>query len=109
MELADGHEQSESAPALVANHNVLEWNVDLQSVMLTENAEFFETEPGTVSVLNAYLRRDGVDIPMVSIDRVSYSGIPNKDNPGRPDRYWQYRAAGAVPLPVYLANVRSRR
>ena len=79
------------------NLNVLEWNVDLQSVTLTENAEFFETEPGTVSVLNAYLRRDGVDIPMVSIDRVSYSGIPNKDNPGRPDRYWQYRAAGAVP------------
>ena len=82
------------------NQNVLEWMVDKQEVTLTKGAEYFDTEAGTVSVLNAYLRRgdaDDADTPLISIDRVAYSEIPNKTDEGRPDRYWQYRAAGAVP------------
>ena len=91
------------------NKNVLEWNVDEQtSGPLTRGALFFDTAPATVSVLNAYLRREGVDTPLVSLDRVAYSGIPNKDIEGRPDRYWQYRAAGELPrLYIWQASDRS--
>ena len=90
------------------NLNTLEWNVDKQVEPLVQGSVSFGTTAGTVGVINAFLRRDGVDIPMVSIDRVAYAGIPNKDTEGRPDRYWQYRNAGAEPeLFIWQASDRA--
>ena len=80
------------------NTNVLEWNLELRVHVLRKGAESFETENGTVSVVNAYLRRGGNDTPMISIGRVEYSGENNKDSEGRPQKYWQYRPAGSNPI-----------
>lgn len=91
------------------NKNVLEWNIDKQEKTLAQGAVSFDTAPGTVSVLNAYLRRlGGNDTPMISITRDEYSGETDKDSEGRPTKYWQYRPAGAVPeLFIWKPSIRA--
>lgn len=79
------------------NQNVLEWNMDQQLASLADGARYFDTTPGTVAVLSAYLRRDSIDTALLPIARDQYDALPDKDTQGFPDRYWTYRTAGADP------------
>ena len=64
------------------------WTVKEVTIKLTQATETMRLDSHLISIMDAYLRRDSVDIPMASMARDEYSAIVNKSEQGRPDRYY---------------------
>jgi hypothetical protein len=61
---------------------------DKATLSLTQGTESYALPADCFDILEASLRRDSVDVPMVPISRDVYLQIPSKDVQGRPDRYY---------------------
>lgn len=71
---------------------VLQWTVDLQTKTLTTADQSFAPAAGTIDLLDVTLLRDGIETPMNPISREGYHTLPDKDQTGRPDRYYVQRS-----------------
>jgi hypothetical protein len=70
---------------------VLHWKVAAKTNTFTQADESFTLPTGEIDILEAVLRRDGSDTEMIPISRDEFLSIPDKDQQGRPDRYWVER------------------
>lgn len=70
------------------NHGDIPWSKSTVEYTAVDGDASFETADATIDVLEAVLRRSGVDTPMVRISREDYLLIPDKDTEGRPDRFF---------------------
>ena len=78
-----------------ANKGVKLWAVEQEEVALAAGVADFTTPAGTIAILEAVLRRDGADTPVIEISRQEWLDIPRKDTTGRVDRFYLDR--GLVP------------
>jgi len=67
---------------------VTQWNVQQETVTLSEGQTSFLLPTGGIDILGMVLRREGHDIEMVAISRQDYLAIVDKTTRGRPDRYF---------------------
>lgn len=79
-----------------ANNGPNLWAVDLQSITLLPGVLYYDLEPRTVSILQAYTRTMSgelaTDLMMSPISRAEYDAIPNKAQLGqRPFQYYFQR------------------
>jgi len=83
------------------NRGIKQWLIEQRSVTLTASDATPTVDARMIDILDMVLRRDGVDTPVHSISRSQYLEIPDKDQEGRPDRYWVDRQQGAVVLTLW--------
>lgn len=74
------------------NDGLFLWKVTENTKTLTQGDTSFVLAAGEIDIIDAYHRRSGLDIPIVAISRMEYINIPDKDQQGRPDRYWVDRS-----------------
>lgn len=68
--------------------------IDEQTQLLTAGDVDYAPATGTVSIVQAFLRRSGLDTPVHRIDREQYAAIPDKTQRGMPDQVFHDRKAG---------------
>lgn len=74
---------------------VRQWQIQQGTQQMTSVGQTSFTLPvGAIDIMQAVLRRDGVDIEMTALSRSDYLVIPDKNVRGRPDRYFVDRQAG---------------
>lgn len=76
-----------------ANEQVNLWEVDLQTVTLTQGQARYPVAPNTVLILDAYITLNQtsqmpVDLIIYPISRSEYAAIPEKNITGRPTTFW---------------------
>jgi hypothetical protein len=71
-----------------ANQGVNLWAVDLVEVPLVQGQAVYTVDPTTVMILDAYIRTDGVDRPIMPISRTEYASYSVKDQQGFPTVFW---------------------
>ena len=76
-----------------ANEQVNLWEVDLQTVTLTQGQATYPVAPNTVLILDAYITLNQgsagpVDLIIYPISRSEYAALPEKDIQGRPTTFW---------------------
>lgn len=79
-----------------STHGVTLWTVKQDSITLIQGEATTRLSNHLIYITDAYLRRDGVDIPMASMARDEYSAIVHKAEQGRPDRYYLDRVTPPV-------------
>lgn len=73
------------------------WKQALRTVTLVEGTTSYDLLGDVTDILDMVFRpTSGSDVPMVRIAQSDYLAIPNKDDTGRPDRYYLRRD---IPLP----------
>lgn len=90
-----------------ANNGPNLWAVDLQSIVLTPGTLYYDLDPSTVYILQAYTRitTGGVtnDLMMQPISRAEYDAIPNKSQAGQ--RPFQFYLQRTITPRIYLWQV----
>lgn len=89
-----------------------EWNtIGIRQWMIVEQSQTtsigmitFPLAQGGIDILDAVLRRDGIDTPMNRITRQEYLDISDKNIQGRPDRYWSDRQSSVVNVTFWNAG-----
>jgi hypothetical protein len=84
-----------------ANEGVRLFAVDEQTQVLTDGDPSYAPATGTVVILEAFVRRAGIDTPVTKISREDYAAIPDKTLEGLPTQLFYDRKAGFY----YLWNV----
>lgn len=84
-----------------ANEGVHLFAVDEQTQTLTDGGPSYSAATGTLAILEAVIRRSGIDTPVTRISREDYHMIPDKTVEGMPSQVYFDRAAGTY----YLWNV----
>lgn len=70
-----------------------------------QGANSLSLPSGTIDVLEAYTRdSSGNDTPMQPISRADWAEISDKDQQGRPDRFWVERSTGTKTLYFWQAQ-----
>lgn len=64
------------------------FDVDEQTQLLTANDLDYTASLGTIMILEANIRRNGVDTPVFPISREMYFNISKKDQAGLPSNVW---------------------
>ncbi|KEZ78309.1 hypothetical protein [Salinisphaera hydrothermalis] len=82
-------------------HGVSEWAVEKTVRPVTPGMTSFDLPDGGIDILEATLRRSGLDTEMYPISRGDYQAIPKKDLRGLPDRYWVDRNTGAPTVYIW--------
>jgi hypothetical protein len=72
---------------------IRQWMIEQASEALTINQRSFTLPVGGIDVIAAVLRRQGQDTEMAMISRNEYLTIVDKDDTGRPDRFYVDRGA----------------
>lgn len=80
---------------------VSEWAVEKTIQPVTPGLTRFDLPEGGIDILEATLRRAGLDTEMYPISRGDYQAIPDKDIRGLPDRYWVERNTGAPTVHIW--------
>lgn len=76
------------------NRNVKLWAVDQQTLDLVDGTATYSTlATGTFAILEAVIRRSGVDTPCVPMSRSEYAAISSKTTEGLPTRFYFARVA----------------
>lgn len=83
------------------NRGIKQWLVEERSITLTATDPTPAVDARMIDILDMVLRRDGVDTPVQSISRRQFLDIPDKDQEGRPDRFWVDRQQGAAVLTLW--------
>ena len=81
-----------------ANFGVFLFTVDDQTQALTSGTATYDVTDGTLAMLEAVVRRDGIDTPLHSIDRAGYLAIPDKATAGLPNMIYYDRRANTFTL-----------
>lgn len=84
-----------------SNRGIDAWAVDEITLDLVEGTISYTLTDGTIDVLDAVLRRDDIDTPIVRISRSDYHVIPDKNVKGRPDRIFVDRQATGLVMHVW--------
>lgn len=63
------------------------WAVADSTQALTQGDPTYDAPAGTVAILDAFIRRNGIDTPVTSMSRDEYYAIPTKTDQGLPTRY----------------------
>jgi hypothetical protein len=66
----------------------LPWRRDTVDYTAVDGAFTIATGAGVLAVIDATLMRDGVEVPLMMISKEDYEAIPDKDQEGRPDRFF---------------------
>ena len=74
------------------NRGVKLWAVDQVTLDLIDGTAGYNTASGTICILDAVLRRSGVDVQMFPMSRSEYAAIPDKTTEGMPNRFYLDRA-----------------
>jgi len=82
-----------------SNRGINLWTVKEVTQTLTKGTASYTLDPYTVDVLDAVIRRNGVDYNMERIGRSTYQNTPNKATEGRPTQFWVDRQSTPV---IYL-------
>jgi hypothetical protein len=82
-----------------SNRGINLWTVNEATQSLTAGTANYSLDAYTVDVLDAVIRRDGVDYNMERIGRSEYQNLPKKTTEGRPTQYWVDRQSTPV---IYL-------
>lgn len=75
------------------NKGVKLWAVDQITLDMVATTATYNSATGTICLLDAVLRRSGVDTPMFPMSRSEYAAIPTKTTEGLPSRFYVARAA----------------
>lgn len=70
------------------NKGIRQWWMEQDTITLTDGDATPALDVPTLDIIDMVLRRDGVDTPMEPVGREEYLAIPDKDQEGRPDRFW---------------------
>jgi hypothetical protein len=65
-----------------------QFRIDQQTHTVATDDVSFALPAGTIDIVNAVLRRDGIDTPMQRIGRDQYLAIPDKTQTGRPTSFF---------------------
>jgi hypothetical protein len=71
-----------------ANQGVNLWAVDLIITPLVQGQAVYNVDPTTVMILDAYIRTDGVDRPIMPVSRTEYASYSTKSIQGFPTVFW---------------------
>jgi hypothetical protein len=82
-----------------SNRGINLWTVKEATQSLTAGTANYTLDAYTVDVLDAVIRRNGVDYNMERIGRSEYQNLPKKTTEGRPTQYWVDRQSTPV---IYL-------
>lgn len=74
--------------ARFANQGVNLWAVDLVEEPLIQGQAVYTVDPTTVMILDAYIRTDGVDRPIMPVSRTEYASYSVKSQQGFPTVFW---------------------
>ena len=83
------------------NRGVKLWAVDQVTLDLIDGTAGYNTASGTICILDAVLRRSGVDVPMFPMSRSEYAAIPDKTTEGMPNRFYLDRAITTPTLKLW--------
>lgn len=75
-----------------ANHGVMLWAVEEISLPLVDGTATYTLNARTIGILDAYIRRSGVDTVVDPMSRDEYAMIPDKTQEGLPSQYYLNRA-----------------
>ena len=71
-----------------SNKGIHLWTVDKQTQTLTASDSEYNAADGTVCILEAFVRRDGLDTSVFPMARDEYAGIPDKTTEGMSNRFY---------------------
>ena len=71
-----------------ANQGVNLWAVDLIETPLVQGQAVYNVDPTTVMILDAYIRTNGVDRPIMPVSRTEYASYSTKSIQGFPTVFW---------------------
>ena len=71
-----------------ANQGVNLWAVDLIETPLVQGQATYVVDPTTVMILDAYIRTDNVDRPIMPVSRTEYASYSTKSTQGFPTVFW---------------------
>lgn len=83
------------------NKGVKLWTVDQITLDMVSGTAAYNTATGTICILDAVLRRSGVDTPMFPMSRSEYAVIPNKTTTGLPSRFYLARTITTPTVTVW--------
>ena len=84
------------------NRGVRLWTVEEETQALTLGDNEYTLAADTVDILDAYIRRDGVDTEVERLGRSRWADIPDKTQQGKPVQFFLNRQAAAPVLYLYL-------
>ena len=70
------------------NKGIHLWAVDKQTQALTASDPEYNAASGTICILEAFVRRDGLDTPVFPMARDEYAEIPDKTTEGLINRFY---------------------
>ena len=71
-----------------ANQGVNLWTVDLIETPLVQGQATYNVDPTTVMILDAYIRTNNVDRPIMPVSRTEYASYSTKSTQGFPTVFW---------------------
>lgn len=71
-----------------ANRGINLWTVKEATQSLTKGTNSYTLDAETIDILDAVVRRNGVDYNLERIGRSTYLSLPNKSTEGRPTQFW---------------------
>lgn len=71
-----------------SNEGINLWQIEQETQTLTTSDGSYNTPTDTIGILEVFVRRDSVDIPVEPMTRDEYAGIPTKTTEGLPSRYY---------------------
>lgn len=89
--------------ALQSWSNVQErpWSVEQDSFITADGYADEKLPVDTIDILEATLKRDDYEIPMIRISRSEYHALPDKTIEGRPDRFFLHRDRSGPVIYLY--------
>jgi len=75
-----------------SNQGILQWTVELEEYTTTTGDTFFDPPAGTIDLLDVMILRDGYESSMNVSTRESYHSLSNKEQQGKPDRFYVERS-----------------
>ena len=96
LDIAKQYSARRSLNALLldfANRDIRLQLVEQTTIPLVAGQQVYTLSSQTFDVLEASLRRAGIDVPMHAMSRADYLAIPDKTLRGRPERYYVERVA----------------
>jgi hypothetical protein len=85
-----------------SNLGIHMWTVEQRTLTLVAGTASYNLPAEVIDVLDAVLRRSGVDTPMMPMGRQDYAAIPNKTTRGRPTQYFIDRQAAQPVMKLWL-------
>src|SRR3990167_8159259 len=89
------------------NRGINLWTLELKTQTVTAGDIDYTLDSDTVDILDAVLRRDGIDYPMTRLSLTEYNNIPDKDLSGLPTQWYLDRQRDAPILYIWLASENS--